>query len=235
MSKEPVKSVLLFSGGLDSTTVLALAVARGDDVFPLTVVYGQRHAIETTKAIRILEQYGLASRARTIFLDLSFLHSSSLINRDLVVPHGAKTTVPIPNTYVPARNLLFLSLAAAYAEDIGASRILIGVNARDYSGYPDCRPDFIEQFNRTLVTGTKTGNTGGIIIVEAPFISFTKGQIIRLGHELGVDYRMTHSCYDPDEEGRACGQCDSCRLRLKGFSEAGLDDPAPYVSRDPEG
>lgn len=225
-----MRSVVLFSGGLDSTTVLAWAVARGDDVFPLTVVYGQRHAVEAEKATHILERYGLAARARVISLDLSFLHSSSLTNRDMAVP-CAGTGAPIPTTYVPARNLLFLSLAAAYAEDIGASRILIGVNAIDYSGYPDCRPVFIEQFNRTVAAGTAAGSAGREILVEAPLISLTKGEIIRLGCKLGVDYSMTHSCYDPDEEGRACGRCDSCRLRLKGFAEAGLEDPVPYTSR----
>ncbi len=222
-----MRSVVLFSGGLDSTTVLALALARGDEVFPLTIAYEQRHAVETEKAARTLERYRLHERARTVVLDLSFLRSSSLTNRGLGVPdHAAEG---IPNTYVPARNLLFLSLAAAYAEDIGASRILIGVNAVDYSGYPDCRPVFVESFNRLLAVGTKAGVAGNGIEVEAPLLDLSKGQIIRLGVGLGVDYALTHSCYNPDAAGRACGRCDSCRLRLKGFAEAGATDPVVYA------
>ncbi|HOW52814.1 MAG TPA: 7-cyano-7-deazaguanine synthase QueC [bacterium] len=221
-----MRTVVLFSGGLDSTTVLAMVIARGDEAFPLTVAYGQRHRVETEKARRILDRYGLAARVREVTVDLSFLSSSSLINTDLAVPGSADTA--IPNTYVPARNLVFLSLASAYAEDIGATRIAIGVNALDYSGYPDCRPEFIEAFNRVLATGTKAGVAGGGIIVEAPLIDLSKKEIVQLGRGLGVDHAMTHSCYDPDPEGRACGACDSCRLRLKGFAEAGITDPAPY-------
>ena len=221
-----MRTVVLFSGGLDSTTVLALTIARGDEVFPLTLLYGQRHRVEVEKGRRILERYGLADRARTVTLDLSFLASSSLTNTALGVPDNAADT--IPNTYVPARNLVFLSLAAAYAEDIGATRLAIGVNALDYSGYPDCRPEFVDAFNRTLAAGTKAGTAGGGIVVEAPLIDLTKREIVQLGRGLGVDHALTHSCYDPDEEGRACGVCDSCRLRLKGFAEAGLADPAPY-------
>jgi len=224
-----MRTVVLFSGGLDSTTALALALARGDEVFPLTIAYGQRHAVEARAAARSLEKYRLTDRARTVTIDLSFLRSSSLLNRDLAVPDRPGTG--IPDTYVPARNLLFLSLAATYAEDIGAERIVIGVNALDYSGYPDCRPVFVEQFNRALAAGTKAGSAGAGIVVEAPLIDLTKKQIIQLGHGLGVDYALTHSCYDPDGEGRACGRCDSCRLRMKGFAEAGLVDPVPYASR----
>lgn len=224
-----MRTVVLFSGGLDSTTVLALVLARGDEAYPLTVGYGQRHRIEIEKARRILESYGLADRAREVTVDLSFLHSSSLTNTGLSVPDTA--TAAIPNTYVPARNLIFLSLAAAYAEDVGAVRIAIGVNALDYSGYPDCRPEFIEAFDRTLAVGTKAGSGGAGIHIEAPLIDLSKKEIVQLGRGLGVDHALTHSCYDPDEEGRACGVCDSCRLRLKGFAEAGLTDPAPYIVR----
>ncbi len=224
-----MKTVVLFSGGLDSTTVLAMVIARGDEVFPLTIVYGQRHEVEVRKAALTLERYRLSHRAKTIALDLSFLRSSSLTNHTLVVTDGSSAA--IPNTYVPARNLLFLALAAAYAEDIGASRIAIGVNAVDYSGYPDCRPEFVEAFNRLLAVGTKRGVESGDIAVEAPLLSLTKGEIIARGLALGVDYSLTHSCYAPDEEGRACGRCDSCRLRLKGFAEAGIADPVRYIER----
>lgn len=225
-----MRTVVLFSGGLDSTTVLALAVTRGDEVFPLTIVYGQRHAVEAQRAALTLERYCLTDRARTLHLDLSFLATSALTNHTLTVPD--RTGATIPNTYVPARNLLFLSLAAAYAEDIGASRIAIGVNAVDYSGYPDCRPEFVEVFNHLLVVGTKAGVEGNAIVVEAPLIHLTKGEIIKRGLALGVDYALTHSCYDPDGEGRACGRCDSCRLRLKGFAEAGVRDPVIYIAQE---
>ena len=224
-----MRTVVLFSGGLDSTTVLAMVIARGDEVYPLTIGYGQRHRVEIEKGRRILHAYGLSGRARELTIDLSFLASSSLTNTGLAVPDTAATA--IPNTYVPARNLLFLSLAAAYAEDIGATRIAIGVNALDYSGYPDCRPAFIESFNRTLALGTKTGSDGAGILIEAPLIDLSKKDIVRLGRGLGIDHALTHSCYDPDSDGRACGVCDSCRLRLKGFAEAGLTDPAPYANR----
>ncbi len=224
-----MKTVVLFSGGLDSTTVLAMNVARGDEVFPITIVYGQRHEIEVRKAALTLERYRLAGRAKTLGLDLSFLRSSSLTNHALSVPERAAAA--IPNTYVPARNLLFLSLAAAYAEDIGASRISIGVNAVDYSGYPDCRPVFVDAFNHLLSVSTKAGTEGNGILVEAPLLHLTKGEIIKRGLALGVDYALTHSCYDPDGEGHACGRCDSCRLRLKGFAEAGVKDPIVYTTQ----
>lgn len=224
-----MRTVVLFSGGLDSTTVLAMVLARGDEVYPLTIGYGQRHRVEVEKARRILEKYDLSAKAREVTIDLSFLASSSLTNTGLSVPDTASAA--IPNTYVPARNLLFLSLAAAYAEDIGATRIAIGVNALDYSGYPDCRPEFIDAFNRTLAVGTKAGIDGTGIVIEAPLIDLSKKDIVRLGRGLGVDHALTHSCYAPDDADRACGVCDSCRLRLKGFAEAGLTDPAPYTPR----
>ncbi len=225
-----MRTVVLFSGGLDSTTTLAMVIARGDEVFPLTIIYGQRHAIEARAAALTLERYRLMERAKTLHLDLSFLASSALTNHALTVPD--QRGAAIPSTYVPARNLLFLSLAAAYAEDIGASRIAIGVNAVDYSGYPDCRPEFVEMFNRLLAVGTKRGTEGNSIVVEAPLLRLTKGEIIKRGLALGVDYALTHSCYDPDEKGRSCGRCDSCRLRLKGFAEAGVRDPIVYVAQE---
>lgn len=221
-----MRTVVLFSGGLDSTTVLAMAIARGDEVHPLTISYGQRHRIEIEKARRTLDRYRLADRARELLLDLSFLHSSALIDRSLAVPHHSDDQIPV--TYVPARNLIFLSLATAYAEDIGAERIIIGVNAVDFSGYPDCRPAFIEAFERAVRSGTKAGDR---LSVEAPLILLSKKEIVELGARLGVDHTLTHSCYDPAPDGAACGTCDSCRLRLKGFAEAGIPDPARYVAR----
>lgn len=221
-----MRTVVLFSGGLDSTTVLAMAIARGDEVYPLTISYGQRHRVEIEKSRRTLDHYHLADRARELSLDLSFLHSSALTDRSLAVPHHPGETIPV--TYVPARNLIFLSLAAAYAEDIGAERIIIGVNAVDFSGYPDCRPAFIEAFERAVRSGTKAGDR---LSVEAPLILLSKKEIVELGVRLGVDHTLTHSCYDPAPDGAACGTCDSCRLRLKGFAEAGIPDPARYVAR----
>jgi len=221
-----VKSVVLFSGGLDSTTALAMAIARGDEVYPLTISYGQRHRVEIEKARRTLDRYRLADRAREISFDLSFLHSSALTDRSLAVPRHSVDAIPV--TYVPARNLIFLSLAAAYAEDIGAERIIIGVNAVDFSGYPDCRPAFIEAFERAVRSGTKAGDR---LAVEAPLIALSKKEIVELGVGLGVDHALTHSCYDPAPDGAACGTCDSCRLRIKGFAEAGIGDPARYVAR----
>ncbi|HSA33549.1 MAG TPA: 7-cyano-7-deazaguanine synthase QueC [bacterium] len=221
-----MKSVVLFSGGLDSTTALAMAIARGDEVYPLTISYGQRHRVEIEKARRTLDRYRLADRAREISFDLSFLHSSALTDRSLAVPRHSVDAIPV--TYVPARNLIFLSLAAAYAEDIGAERIIIGVNAVDFSGYPDCRPAFIEAFERAVRSGTKAGDR---LAVEAPLIALSKKEIVELGVGLGVDHALTHSCYDPAPDGAACGTCDSCRLRIKGFAEAGIGDPARYVAR----
>lgn len=221
-----MRSVVLFSGGLDSTTALAIAIARGDEVYPLTISYGQRHRIEIEKGRRTLDRYRLADRAREISFDLSFLHSSALTDRSLAVPHRPGDAIPV--TYVPARNLIFLSLAAAYAEDIGAERIIIGVNAVDFSGYPDCRPAFIEAFERAVRSGTKAGDR---LSVEAPLIALSKKEIIEWGVRLGINHALTHSCYDPAPDGAACGTCDSCRLRLKGFAEAGLTDPARYVAR----
>jgi len=223
-----VKSVVLFSGGLDSTTALAIAIARGDEVHPLTISYGQRHRVEIEKARRTLDRYRLADRAREISFDLSFLHSSALTDRSLAVPRHTDDADAIPITYVPARNLIFLSLAAAYAEDIGAERIIIGVNAVDFSGYPDCRPAFIEAFERAVRSGTKAGDR---LAVEAPLIALSKKEIVEWGVRLGVDHSLTHSCYDPASDGAACGTCDSCRLRLKGFAEAGIVDPVRYVAR----
>ncbi len=220
-----MKTVVLFSGGLDSSTLLAMMIHRGDEVYPLTVVYGQRHTVEVQQAHRQLIKYGLTEQAKEIHLDLSFLSVSSLISRDKAVPRHEESG--IPSTYVPSRNIIFLSIASAWAEQIEADSIAIGVNSVDYSGYPDCRPEFIQAFDHAIRLGTKRG-TEGTLRIEAPLQHMTKGEIIRVGLENGVDYSLTHSCYNPDENGVSCGVCDSCRLRLAGFREAGVEDPLPY-------
>lgn len=222
-----MNSVVLFSGGLDSTTLIALALSKNETVFPLTILYGQRHKIEIEKSKKILKKYGLTDRASELEINLSFLTNCSLINSDIAVPDGDDSKKEIPNTYVPSRNIIFLSFAASYAESVDAQKIYIGVNSVDYSGYPDCRPEFIEAFNSAVAKGTKQGIEKGLRI-EAPLVNLSKKEIILLGTSLGVDYSMTHSCYDPEESGRACGRCDSCRLRLKGFVDAGLKDLAEY-------
>lgn len=220
------KAVILFSGGLDSTTVLALALKSGYDVFPLTIVYGQRHSIEIEKSKGILERYGLTEKSTIFNIDLSFFSNCSLLNKDMAVPDNL--TSGIPSTYVPSRNLIFLSIATGFAETIDAEKIFIGVNSVDYSGYPDCRPEFVEAFNRTISVGTKQG-VEKEISVEAPLIKLSKKEIIKLGTLLDVDYSLTHSCYNPAENGKSCGVCDSCRLRLEGFRQAEIIDPIDYL------
>jgi len=220
-----MRSVVLFSGGLDSTTVLAYALSKNEDIFPLSFSYGQKHMIEIEKSKAILEKYGLSKKSKTITLDLSFLDDCSLINKDIDIPKTL--TDSIPSTYVPSRNIIFLSIAASYAESLGASKIYMGVNAVDYSGYPDCRPEFIKSFQHTLKIGTKFGIETGISI-EAPIINMKKSEIIKLGISLDVDYSQTHSCYSPVDAGKACGICDSCKLRKKGFKDAEIADPTIY-------
>jgi 7-cyano-7-deazaguanine synthase len=220
------KAVVLFSGGLDSTTVLAYAVSKGFDITPLTFSYGQRHSIEVEKASLALRKYGLWNKSAVFNIDLSVFSNCSLLNSGIEIPKDPDKG--IPSTYVPSRNLIFLSIAAGFAETIDASRIFIGVNSVDYSGYPDCRPEFIRKFNETVSVGTKKGVESSII-VEAPLIDMSKKEIIQLGISLGVDYSMTHSCYNPSENGLSCGVCDSCRLRLEGFRQAGMKDPLDYI------
>ena len=219
------KAVVLFSGGLDSTTVLVYAMKQGYDVYPLTFSYGQRHAIEIKQSERTLEKYGLTPRQTVFSIDLTPFVNCSLINKNLEVPEFAENR--IPSTYVPSRNIIFLSIASGMAETLGAEKIFIGVNSVDYSGYPDCRPEFIEAFNRTIAVGTKQGVESGIK-VEAPILNMSKKEIIELGMSLGVDYSLTHSCYNPTPDGLSCGVCDSCRLRLEGFRQAGFKDPLKY-------
>ena len=220
------KSVVLFSGGLDSTTMLAIALSKNEEVYPLTIFYGQRHFIEIKKAKQILKHYNLEQNAVEFELNLSLFNKTSLINQKMKIRD--QMSQEIPSTYVPSRNLIFASIASGYAETINASKIYIGVNSLDYSGYPDCRPEFIEALNQTISVGTKKGVESGLKI-ETPLLYLTKKEIIELGISLGVDYSMTHSCYNPSEDGLSCGKCDSCRLRLEGFKQAGLVDPVKYV------
>lgn len=222
------KAVVLFSGGLDSTTVLVYALKHGYDVYPLTFSYGQRHAIEIKQSERTLEKYGLLNRQTIFSIDLTPFVNCSLINRNLEVPEFAENR--IPSTYVPSRNLIFLSVASGFAETLGAEKIFIGVNSVDYSGYPDCRPEFVDAFNKTIAVGTKQGVESGIE-VAAPILNMSKKEIVELGMSLGVDYSLTHSCYNPTPDGFSCGVCDSCRLRLEGFRQAGFADPLNYVHR----
>jgi len=224
------KAVVLSSGGLDSTTVMALARSEGYAIYSLSFRYGQRHALELEAAQRVAQALG-AKEHLVITIDLGIIGGSALTeNRD--IPKGREESAlleEIPVTYVPARNTIFLSLALAWAEVLGAADIFIGVNALDYSGYPDCRPEYIEAFERLANLATKAGVEGKIKFrIQAPLIRLTKAEIIRRGLALGVDYSLTHSCYDPAPDGRACGQCDSCLLRKKGFREAGIPDPTRY-------
>jgi 7-cyano-7-deazaguanine synthase len=227
-SRPASKAVVLLSGGLDSATACALARAEGYETYALSFRYGQRHALELEAAARVARALGVA-RHVVAAIDLR-LFGGSALTADIAVPKRRSADEiegGIPVTYVPARNLIFLSLAAAWAETLGSSDLFIGVNALDYSGYPDCRPEFIESFTRTAALGTKVGVEGGTpLTVHTPLIHLTKAEIIREGTLLGVDYGLTFSCYDPTPAGRPCGGCDSCLLRAKGFLEAGLTDPA---------
>jgi 7-cyano-7-deazaguanine synthase len=220
-------AVCLLSGGLDSATVLAVARREGFDCYALSFDYGQRHRTELAAAARVAESLG-ARRHLIVPINLRLFGGSALTD-DIDIPKtGLGEGIPV--TYVPARNTVFLSLALAWAEILEASDIFIGVNAIDYSGYPDCRPEFIQSFERTANLATKAGVEGRIhICIHTPLIQLSKCAIIKLGCELGVDFALTHSCYDPDLNGRACGRCDSCRLRLAGFAQAGLKDPLEYV------
>lgn len=223
-------AVVLLSGGLDSATCLAMARAAGFECCTLAFDYGQRHRLELECAERVARALG-ARAYQVMQLDLRAFGGSAL-TADIAVPKdGAGEQVgagTIPVTYVPARNLVFLSLASAYAETLGAADLFIGVNAVDYSGYPDCRPEFIESFTRTVRLGTKAGVEGVGFTVHTPLVHLSKAEIIRAGVELGVDYALTHSCYDP-VDGLACGRCESCGIRRRGFIEAGVADPTRYV------
>ena len=235
MSNQRSKAVVLLSGGLDSTTVLAIAKAEGHDVYALSFAYGQRHSWELECA-RVVARAGGANEHRIASIDLRAFGGSAL-TADIDVPKGRSPEEMgsgIPITYVPARNTIFLSYALAWAEVLGSSDIFIGVNALDYSGYPDCRPEFIAAFERMANLATKAGVEGRqALTIHAPLISLTKAEIIRKGLELGVDYSQTSSCYDPSPTGQPCGGCDSCVLRQKGFRENGLVDPLQYREAQP--
>lgn len=223
-------AVVLLSGGLDSSTVLALARRAGHACHALSFRYGQRHAVELQAAARVAQALGAAQHL-VMDMDLRLIGGSAL-TADLPVPkdrpHEAMAR-GVPATYVPARNTLFLSLAVAWAETLDCTDIFIGVNALDYSGYPDCRPDFIAAFQRVANLGTRLGaELGRRFTIHTPLINLSKAQIIQQGLALGLDYGLTHSCYDPGPEGLACGRCDSCQLRLKGFAQVGARDPLPY-------
>lgn len=223
-------AVVLLSGGLDSATTAAVAKREGFRVHALSVDYGQRHAIELDSARQVAADLAVTQHV-VVRVDLRTVGGSALTG-DIPVPKNADpSAVRIPVTYVPARNTLLLSLALGFAEVVGAFDIFIGVNALDYSGYPDCRPEFIRAFEKLANVGTKAGTTGGAFTIHAPLIDLSKADIIRLGSDLGVDYSSTSSCYDPDPDGRACSECDSCQLRLRGFAEAGLKDPVVYAQR----
>jgi 7-cyano-7-deazaguanine synthase len=223
-------AVVLLSGGLDSATVLAIARSEGYRPYALSFRYGQRHEVELASARQVAKANGVE---RHVIADIDLrVFGGSALTADVAVPHHDSVTdlddaAGIPITYVPARNTIFLSFALAWAESLGASDVFLGVNALDYSGYPDCRPEYIEAYQRMANLATKAGVEGTQRLrIHTPLIDLTKGQIIERGLALGVDYSLTHSCYDPDESGLACGTCDSCLLRGKGFAEAGLEDPA---------
>lgn len=227
-------AVILFSGGLDSTTVAAVALAEGRKLHGLTFSYGQRHRREVECARALASRLGFASH-RVVEIDLATVGGSALTDARLAVPHGRAVEEisggGIPITYVPARNTIFLAYALAWSEVLEAAEVFIGVNALDSSGYPDCRPEFLEAFERVARLGTRAGVEGRAVRLRAPLIGKTKAEIVRWGAELGVDWAATWSCYDPLADGRPCGRCDSCLLRKKGFHEAGVADPTPYAAR----
>lgn len=235
-SSDQPKAVILLSGGLDSATVLAQAVDAGYACFALSMRYGQRHSVELTAAAGIAEMLG-ASRHAIVEIDTSIFGGSALTD-DITVPkHDSVDELGdgVPVTYVPARNTVFLALALAWAESIGAGDIFIGVNAVDYSGYPDCRPEFIESFQTMANLATAAATEQGVSVrIQTPLIDMTKSEIIKLGDSLGLDYGATISCYDPDDVGAACGHCDSCLLRAQGFRDAGLSDPTRYLAAESE-
>jgi 7-cyano-7-deazaguanine synthase len=227
---EQKRAVILLSGGIDSSTTLAIAIAEGYEAYALSFNYGQRHQVETEAARRVANSLG-AKKHRIAKIDLRVFGGSALTD-DIDVPKKrAETEIAngIPVTYVPARNTIFLSYALGCSEVISAHDIFIGVNAIDYSGYPDCRPEFIEAFENLANLGTKAGVEGRPFQIHTPLIKLSKAEIIRKAVDLGVDLSLTHSCYDPTSDGLACGECDSCLLRLKGFREAGLKDPIRYA------
>jgi len=236
MTQTKKKAVVLLSGGMDSATVSAIAGSEGFQLYALTFLYGQRHITEATAAARIAAAIGVAEH-RCIELDLTLFAGSAILNKNIKVPRNRKISEradKIPVTYVPARNTIFLSYALGWAETLGAFDIFTGVNQADYSGYPDCRAEFIKAFQKTanLATAAAVQDKASYRI-HTPIMNMTKAEIVLAGSRLGLDYSLTRSCYDPDEYGRACGHCDACRLRLKGFAEAGMKDPIRYSENPP--
>jgi 7-cyano-7-deazaguanine synthase len=229
MKKQRERTVVLLSGGLDSATTLAIAHQQGYACYALSMAYGQRHAAELHAAKQVARLLNVIEH-KVIRIGLETIGGSALTDQAIQVPTVMEEGIPV--TYVPARNTVFLSLALGWAEVLGARRIFLGVNAVDYSGYPDCRPEFIQAFERLANLATRAGVEGQRFVIETPLISLTKAQIIRQGVALGLDYSVTVSCYQADPAGLACGVCDACRLRAKGFAEAGLVDPTRYVSDD---
>ena len=226
-----MKAVVLVSGGLDSTTCLAIAREQGFDLYALTLNYGQRHDHELNSARMIVDFFNIHDHS-IIDIDLAQFGGSALTDQiDVPKKRDLSDMDEIPVTYVPARNTVFLSLALAWAEVLGSFDIFIGVNALDYSGYPDCRPEYISSFEKTANLATKAGVSGSSFKIHTPLIDMTKSEIIKVGLDLGVDYSLTSSCYDPDQEGNPCGLCDACYLRLKGFNEAGIIDPLSYSNQ----
>jgi len=226
------RAVVLLSGGLDSATTLAIARHEEFETYALSFAYGQRHHLELDAAKRVAQSLGAAEH-RVAEIDLRGFGGSALTD-DIDVPKNRSTSrigAGIPITYVPARNTIFLSYALAWAEVLEARDIFIGVNALDYSGYPDCRPEFIERFEKLANVATRAGVSGDPFRIRTPLIAMSKAEIVKRGAELGVDFSLTHSCYDPDMNGLACGECDSCQLRMNGFAEAGIEDPIPYARR----
>ena len=225
MSDQKKKAIVLLSGGLDSATTLAIAKEQGYECYALSFRYGQRHCSELAAAQRVVHAIGVEDH-KTITIDLGGIGGSALTDTSIPLPDQLEEGIPV--TYVPARNTLFLSFALGWAEVLNASDIFIGVNAVDYSGYPDCRPEFIQSFEKLASLATKAGVEGAKFHIQTPLISLSKADIIKEGIRLGVDYSLTVSCYAADDEGRACGVCDSCRLRKAGFENAGIDDPTIY-------
>ncbi len=225
MEKVKKKAVVLLSGGLDSTTVLAIARDQGYECYTVSFDYGQRHRSELEASKRVAKAHGSVSH-KILRLGLRDIGGSALTDDDLDVPEELGSEIPI--TYVPARNTVFLSLALGWAEVLGARDIFIGANDVDYSGYPDCRPEFLDAFEKMANLATKAGVEGDYFHIRAPLLKLTKGEIIKEGTRLGVDYALTVSCYQADDEGKACGVCDSCRYRKKGFEDAGVEDVTPY-------
>ncbi|WP_127534066.1 7-cyano-7-deazaguanine synthase QueC [Paenibacillus kobensis] len=232
------KAVIILSGGLDSTTCMGFAQESGYELYPITFDYGQRHRIELDKSHQVAEHYGVLNRYKVIKLDfLRGIGGNALTDDAIAVPtdtgieqkDAEQAGNDIPVTYVPGRNFMFLAIATSYAEAVGAEAIYIGVNALDYSGYPDCRPEFIGKVEEVMALATKVGVEGKPITIETPLMKLTKADIVREGARMGVPYELTTSCYNGEEE--ACGECDSCKLRLKGFKEAGHTDPIPYRTR----